>query len=70
MEGSTERGEERIERERERESVFFGKEFGTCKIFNYPCKILLYIRRFGFLNEPNQATNCNKNGSETVRLIQ
>ena len=66
MEGSTER-----ERERERERVFFlGKEFGTCKIINYPCKILLYIRRFGFLNKPNQATNCNKNGSETVRLIQ
>ena len=42
------------ERERERgrrayreiEKVFvffFGKEFDTCKIYNYPCKTLLYI---------------------------
>ena len=51
MEGSTERERER-ERERGRrpyreiEKVFvffFGKEFDTCKIYNYPCKTLLYI---------------------------
>ena len=59
MEGSTERGR-RAYREREKVFSFLGKEFGTFKIYNYPCKTLLYIRRFGFLNKPNQATNCNK----------
>ena len=72
MEGSTEKGWERGRRAyREIEKCFFfGKEFDTCKIYNYPCKTLLYIRRFGFLNKPNQATNYNKNCTETVRLFK
>ena len=77
MEGSTER-----ERERERgrrpyrviEKVFvfffFGRNLILAKFITTRVRLFYIYDGLVFLNKPNQATNCNKNCSEMVRLIQ
>ena len=61
----------RAYREIEKVFVFFlGRNLILAKFITTRVRLFYIYDGLVFLNKPNQATNCNKNCSETVRLIQ